>query len=146
MYRQCIIHSLSKKRCLQNPLYYDLNADSLAIPDSSPMEMESACIWLLLLPSALAAVGSSHCWECSNVMSELSKDWAVDRVADWTCFVSMESCNERRHTGQVDCFLSHISMQDRWKLWPHLGIILNISLSWYSAKHIVHLQFENNIH
>lgn len=104
--------------------YDDLNTDSLAMPFSSWTKIEPVCI---------------HCSECSK----LSNDWVVDRVAEGTCFVSTESCNERRHTGHVDCFLSHISMQERWKLCPHLGIILNISLSWYSPKHMLHLQFEN---
>lgn len=116
-----------------NPLHYDdLNADSLATAESSSIKMGSECIWLPRISSEFAALGSSHCW-----------DWGI---GDRTCSDSMDSCTARRHTGHVDCFLSHTSMQDRWKLWPHLGIILNTSLSWYSAKHIVHLQFHNNMY
>lgn len=73
-----------------NPLHYDdLNADSLATPESSSIKMGSECIWLPRLSSEFAALG------------------------DRTCSDSMDSCTARRHTGHVDCFLSHTSMQDR---------------------------------
>lgn len=103
--------------------YDDLNVDSLTTSESSSIKIGW---WLLELTSKLALLGSIHCLECSNLKSELSKDRGVD---DCTCSSSMESCTVRRQTGQVDCFLSHTSMQERWKLWPHWGIILNISLS-----------------
>lgn len=78
-------------------------------------------------------------------LSLLSEVWDSPcpklNVTGLTCFVSEEFCNGRRHTGQVDCFLSHISMQERWKLWPHFGMMRSTSLSLYSAKHITHLQW-----
>lgn len=83
---------------------------------------------LLLFPvERWGLAGSSHWWECSVEISGLSID-----------------CKVIRQTGQVDCFLSHSSMQERWKLWLHFGMIRNTSFSWYSPKQIEHLQKNNN--
>lgn len=98
-------------------------------------------LWIIvLLPAEMdrSWPGSSHCWECSLGTSESSKDWALLNITGLACFAPRDSCNGRRQTGQVDCFLSHTSMQERWKLWPHLGMILSTSFSWYSPKHIEH--------
>lgn len=54
------------------------------------------------------------------------------------------SCNGNRQTGHVFCFLNQTSMQERWKLCPHFGIIRSTSFSWYSPKHIAHLQEKTN--
>ena len=100
--------------------------------------------WLLtlLLAEFGPDAGNNHCWECSWVwmFSESSNDRATVNVADLTCFGPKDSFKGKRQTGQVDCFLSHISMHERWKLWPHFGIILSISFSSYSPRHIEHLQ------
>lgn len=113
------------------------------------MVTESGWVWTTLLVVVVVVVSSdlspediNHICECSAETSELSKDGVLpETTGGRTYFVCIESCTERRQTGQVDCFLSHISIQERWKLCPHLGMILNISFSWYSAKHIAHLKY-----
>lgn len=95
--------------------------------------------WWLAFPSECSEPGRSHWRECSVEVSGLSIDRTKLTVACLIRFVAKESCTGNRQTGHVDCFLSHTSMQDRWKLWPHLGMIRNTSFSWYSPKHIEHL-------
>jgi hypothetical protein len=47
--------------------------------------------------------------------------------------------NEIRQIGQVVCFCNHVSIQERWKLCLHVGMIRRISFSLYSPKHMEHL-------
>lgn len=89
------------------------------------LELSSTCLWSLSVFLS-GALGSSR--ECLMV-----------NVTCLACFDSKAFCSDKRHTGHVDCFLSHISMQERWNVWPHLGMIRNSSFSLYSAKHITHL-------
>lgn len=103
----------------------------------------SALLLLYYLISASAgwfplADSLCHCWEWLIKISGLSTGRGIASGASLACFVLKESCKGSRQTGQVDCFLSHTSMQERWKLWPHWGMIRNTSFSWYSPKHIVH--------
>lgn len=101
--------------------------------------MGSSWAWLLVLPSERLGPGRSQCWEWWSVeISEPSKDWSLLTVIGLAGFLVKESCNGSLQTGHVDCFLSHTSMQVRWKLWPHLGIILSTSFSSYSPKQIEH--------
>jgi hypothetical protein len=63
----------------------------------------------------LTAVGSA-CLSISVFLSDVcdsSRGWLMVNVTGLTCFVSEEFFNGRRHTGHVDCFLSHISMHER---------------------------------
>lgn len=153
--KSCLAKALRKRkkvttvrtRKCSNGLFsgHDLGIAALETPKFKSMEVWSAFPWLVpRLPPECSRVGRSHCWECSAIISELSNDWDSANVVARACFVSKVFCTESRQTGQVDCFLSHISMQERWKLWPQFGMILRTSLSWYSAKHIVHLHFKRN--
>lgn len=74
---------------------------------------DSECPWLLMLPAERSEPGNSHSCECSVETSESSNDRGMLNVADLTCFIPRDSFNGKRQTGQVDCFLSHVSMQER---------------------------------
>lgn len=87
---------------------------------------------LLLLPSEIWWLGDSHWLAWWLETSCLFTTWNVAH------FASIKSFNDNRQIGQVDCLCNHTSMQERWKLWPQVGIIRRISPSWYSPKHIVH--------
>ena len=47
-----------------------------------------------------------------------------------------ESSGEFRHTGHVAFNLSHSSMQLEWKKWRQSGMVLMVSLGWYSDRQI----------
>lgn len=118
---------------------HDLASASPETADLGFIDIETASLLLLTVPCDCSAIGSSHCLECSTEISKQSEFWSLPSIGGRLCLFSIDSGTERRQTGQVDCFLSHISMHERWKLWPHLGIILRTSFSWYSDKHILHL-------
>lgn len=67
------------------------------------------------------------------------------RVSAWIAISNLgddescTSCNDKRQTGQVRCFNSHLSMHVTWNAWPHFGKNLKTSLSWYSPKQMQHL-------
>jgi hypothetical protein len=52
--------------------------------------------------------------------------------------------SEIRQIGQVVCFCNHVSIQERWKLCLHVGMIRRISFSLYSPKHMEHLLKKRN--
>lgn len=96
--------------------------------------------WLLPFPTERSGPCGIHCWECSIETSELPAVWLIWYAALLIRFVSKDSRKGNRQTGQVDCFLSHTSIHERWKLCPHLGMIRSTSFSWYSPKQIEHLR------
>jgi hypothetical protein len=65
---------------------------------------------------------------------DLSRGWFIVNVTGLACFLSDEFFNGRRHTGQVDSFLSRISMKERWK---SVSTRSNITLS-FSLPNILH--------
>lgn len=89
-----------------------------------------------LLPVAIEVSEARSC----HRLEWWIKFWELMNVVCLIFFFSGASFTGNRHTGHVDCFLSQTSMQERWKMWPHSGIILSSSFSWYSPKHIEHLQ------
>lgn len=115
-------------------------------PWETPMitELDSWISWLFALPSERRWPGSNHWLDWSLEPSALPTVWWAPNNGDAAYFASKASLSGNRQIGQVACFCSHTSMQARWKLWRHDGIIRSTSFSSYSPKHIEHLLQQND--
>lgn len=103
---------------------------------SITISTDSFLSWLLLWPLWSWRTGRIN-WcvgvtESSGTVGSCWMLWADGMAA-------CSSFSETRHIGQVVCFCNHKSKQARWKLWRHGGMILRISFSLYSPKHMEHL-------
>ena len=97
---------------------------------------DSFLSWLLLWPLWSWQTGRRH-WgvELTEFSGTVGSCWMLHADDMAAC----SSFSETRHIGQVVCFCNHKSKQARWKLWWHVGMILRISFSLYSLKHMEHL-------
>lgn len=99
---------------------------------------ESCEVCLFSLPPVRSRWIGSIQW--GDRMTELSgwpNNWGGLRAGEAIVFPPGKS-NEIRHIGQVVCFCNHISIQERWKLWRHVGMMRRTSLSLYSPRHMEH--------
>lgn len=95
---------------------------------------------LLSLPPVRSRwIGSIQWGDRLTELSGWLNSWGRLRTGDSAGFPLGRSFNEIRHIGQVVCFCNHTSIQERWKLWRHLGMMRRISFSLYSPKHMEHL-------
>lgn len=92
---------------------------------------------LPLPPLRSRCIGSIQCGDRLAELSGWPNNWGRLRAGEALAFPPGKS-NEIRHIGQVVCFSNHISIQERWKLCRHVGIIRRISFSSYSPKHMEH--------